>query len=153
MTKLCRTCGVAQPIERFPIVRKRSGQTYRTSPCRDCTNEYHRRHYERNRGRIRERQRKYQAAHASEHGDRFLCWTYSITKERLAALREAHEGKCGLCGIAGKKLVMDHDHSSGDVRGLLCSSCNVGLGMFGDSAERLRTAIAYLEKYAATAAR
>lgn len=51
---------------------------------------------------------------------------------------------CAICG-SEDRLVLDHDHTSGQVRQALCSSCNTGLGMFGEDRDRLRAAIAYLE--------
>lgn len=53
---------------------------------------------------------------------------------------------CELCRRPSAKLVLDHDHHTGLDRGYLCPSCNAGLGLFGDSPDRLRMAIAYLEK-------
>ena len=51
-----------------------------------------------------------------------------------------------LCCICGEKqeLVIDHDHRTGKVRGLLCGSCNKGLGFFKDNKKYLNSAIKYL---------
>jgi hypothetical protein len=43
------------------------------------------------------------------------------------------------------ELVVDHDHNTGAVRGLLCHSCNTGLGHLGDSVETLARALDYLQ--------
>ena len=53
---------------------------------------------------------------------------------------------CQLCNknLTGIRVCIDHDHVSGELRGILCSSCNTGLGHLGDSIEGLEKAIAYL---------
>jgi hypothetical protein len=69
---------------------------------------------------------------------------YGITEEQYKALTEHHQGKCGICDKPSDKLVVDHNHVTGKVRGLLCSNCNTALGLFGDSVETLRAAEGYL---------
>ena len=51
---------------------------------------------------------------------------------------------CPICG-SDDPLVIDHDHSTSEVRGLICDSCNLGLGKFKDNIQSLKNAIAYLE--------
>ena len=58
--------------------------------------------------------------------------------------------ECPICGkrtIAGvtSKLVLDHNHSTGEVRGWICDSCNTGIGRFKDNVELIKKAIEYLE--------
>ncbi len=58
---------------------------------------------------------------------------YGITPEQFFDLLVAQDGKCAICGGApkrGRNLSVDHDHSTGVVRGLLCVSCNTGVGYF-----------------------
>lgn len=67
---------------------------------------------------------------------------------------EAQAGRCGICRRTltnnvlndEEKLTLhvDHNHKSGEVRGLLCSNCNTGLGLFKDDPRRLKRAIRYL---------
>ena len=72
---------------------------------------------------------------------------YRITKEQHDAMHVAQGGRCAICrvAIAGSNCHVDHDHATGKVRGLLCETCNPGLGCFRDDPLRLRAAIAYLE--------
>ena len=59
---------------------------------------------------------------------------------------ESQGGVCAICGAMPKgRLAVDHDHATGQVRGLLCSPCNVALGFLRDDPIRLKAAIAYLE--------
>jgi signal transduction histidine kinase len=53
-------------------------------------------------------------------------------------------GGCGICGRKDVQLCIDHNHRTGFVRGLLCVSCNAGLGLFQDSERCLANAIDYL---------
>ena len=66
--------------------------------------------------------------------------------EELEVLKIVQGNKCKICDQEGP-LVVDHEHTSGIVRGLLCSRCNQGLGSFRDNPNYLSSAIAYLEKY------
>jgi len=71
-----------------------------------------------------------------------------ITEEEYTQLLEAQDNSCAICGFKPQKhekqLCVDHDHSTGKVRGLLCSSCNLGIGNFYDNSTRLRKAANYL---------
>jgi recombination endonuclease VII len=71
-----------------------------------------------------------------------------ITPEQYRKLVEIQVERCAICAAPpGKRdLHLDHDHSSGVVRGLLCHSCNVGLGFFKDNQVLLEKAIAYLAR-------
>jgi hypothetical protein len=73
-------------------------------------------------------------------------YLYKIHREELIQLNKAQEGKCAVCGQLpiGGELVVDHDHKTNKVRGLLCHKCNRGLGFFDDSIIKLGEAIMYL---------
>lgn len=62
------------------------------------------------------------------------------------ALFTKQRGLCAICGRPGdkKSLSLDHCHGSLRVRGLLCGSCNLALGLFADSIDRLEKAVQYL---------
>ena len=93
---------------------------------------------------------------------------YGITVEEWEALRAAQDYRCAICrrhedelprrNLGGRPrkdgtptaaalpLVIDHCHTGGTVRALLCPDCNIGLGMFGDDPHRLEAAAAHLRK-------
>lgn len=76
---------------------------------------------------------------------------YGITLEEYDALFVIQGGVCALCGEPSdserRLLSVDHCHDTGKVRGLLCSSCNMGIGIFNDDIESLEKAIAYLRSH------
>jgi hypothetical protein len=77
---------------------------------------------------------------------------FGITIDQYDRLLEEQRGVCAICKreeVKAKQgvimaLAVDHCHKTGKVRGLLCNSCNLALGKFGDDAGRLRAAINYL---------
>jgi Recombination endonuclease VII len=78
---------------------------------------------------------------------------YNLTAEQFVRMYTEQEGRCRICqialgGIMLKKLNIDHDHRTGRVRGLICRSCNMGLGNFKDNLQLLRSAVRYLEETA-----
>lgn len=69
-----------------------------------------------------------------------------LTKTAYQSILESQGGGCKICGsVPDARLAVDHCHETGNFRGLLCSHCNVALGLFGDNPERLRRAAKYLE--------
>jgi len=70
---------------------------------------------------------------------------YGMNQVQYEALFEAQRGCCAICRTkAARILDIDHDHQTGEVRGLLCKDCNIGIGRFKDQPERLESAIRYL---------
>jgi len=53
---------------------------------------------------------------------------------------------CDLCGVEGRKLVMDHNHKTNQFRGWICQNCNKGIGGLNDDIQMLQKAIDYLKK-------
>jgi predicted nucleic acid-binding Zn ribbon protein len=72
---------------------------------------------------------------------------YGLPGADLHAMIATADGHCSLCGnpFNGDNHI-DHCHTSGSVRGLLCSPCNTGLGQFRDNADLLRRAANYVER-------
>ncbi|WP_416070015.1 endonuclease VII domain-containing protein [Streptomyces sp. ME02-6979-3A] len=69
---------------------------------------------------------------------------YGLSIEQYREMCDAQSGACAVCGATDKDLHIDHCHTTGQVRGLLCQMCNMGLGHFADDPTRLKQAIAYL---------
>lgn len=95
---------------------------------------------------------KYRRTSANAH----LRRTYGITYDAYLEMLAKQGGVCKICGKAMARtrktgvlrlpLFVDHNHKTGRVRGLLCSPCNTGVGMFQESEELMNKAIAYLKE-------
>lgn len=74
---------------------------------------------------------------------------YGLSPEQYLDMLEKQQGKCAICKLeptSKRGLAVDHDHETGEVRGLLCGGCNTALGSFKDDPEVLTSAIEYLRK-------
>ena len=70
---------------------------------------------------------------------------YGLSVNAYASLYKAQKGKCAICKCKQKRrLAVDHEHDKKVVRGLLCISCNIGLGYFYDNKKFLSNASKYL---------
>lgn len=71
---------------------------------------------------------------------------YGLSDSEFKAMLKAQSGKCAVCRRpqGGKMIAVDHCHKTGKVRGLLCSNCNMGIGLLQDSPKLLRKAAKYL---------
>lgn len=72
---------------------------------------------------------------------------YNLTLDQFDSMAEAQDHLCAICGVQPDLLHVDHEHTTGTVRGLICGSCNRGLGMFKDNkTDSLYGAIQYLNR-------
>lgn len=140
-TKRCPRCREVKPFSEFGTATSNQGTTRKAGFCKACFNEYQFQRRDRDRERFNNAGLKFHLIRA--------CKTAGIT---LAQYQRALEDQMGLCKICHQpqrsgyhtRLSIDHDHVTGKFRGLLCSSCNSGLGHFGDDLALLEEAIQYL---------
>tara|TARA_R110001632_G_scaffold70241_1_gene163687 strand:+ start:4076 stop:4459 length:384 start_codon:yes stop_codon:yes gene_type:complete len=124
----CIKCNEVKPDESFQIRKKNGLHRYE---CRPCVSEWQKEYRKNNKELIR-----LQAA----------ARTYNITIEAAYELYSIKE--CGICNrdiLNNKSKCIDHCHTTGKVRGILCTQCNTGLGMFKDNKEFLTNAIKWIK--------
>ena len=120
--KACIECGVVKPLDEFHI-----GRAYadgHNNVCKPC-----------------------QIVKSREYALRSL---FGITQADYDAMLEAQGGVCTICGEpckSGRNLAIDHDHETGEVRELLCSGCNTGIGNFRENATALENAAVYIRRH------
>ena len=151
MTLLCTKCKQEKPSSEFRPVKseakgavsqKPSNRDYRFSWCRPCCAEDARDRLSRISEDPQSRGQHKQAKRATHYRT-----TYGITLGEYDKLNAFRQKGCWICGRPGKLrgLSVDHNHKTGQIRGLLCQSCNRGLRWFSDDPTRLRNAATYLE--------
>lgn len=77
------------------------------------------------------------------------CAKYRISTDDVISILDMQDDACPICGktITLETAHIDHDHKSGKVRGLLCSQCNLGIGLLHDNSEVLNRAAAYIRSH------
>lgn len=159
-TLTCRMCGDTKPLDQF--VKQPNCKNGRRPRCKRCHAAKERQWRLDNpeeslrRERARDRTKDYEKGlewkrryYASPKGRIALLrghlkHQYGMTLEEFRAMADRQEQRCLLCKQKPSRLVVDHCHSTGRIRGLLCDKCNTGLGFFGDDVEQFRRAIEYL---------
>lgn len=80
----------------------------------------------------------------SDPYERYIRTKYGLTMHDYNYMMANQNGRCKICREKPDKLVVDHDHGTGKVRGLLCNSCNTGLGLLQDAPAVLQSALMYI---------
>lgn len=97
--------------------------------------------------RVREYYHRNRAKKIQRNRDYRLKTKFGISLELYALMIAERNGLCDICKRISNgrgSLHVDHDHATGKIRGLLCSNCNLALGMFQDSRETILAAERYL---------
>src|SRR4051812_8815902 len=123
---ICVKCGDDKADEEF--VFRKKGLPRRRLTCRSC-DTINRRRYPKTSGPSGKNRTKKIRKNFSKTG---------VTATQYAQMLENQHGGCKICGGTGKRmLAVDHCHSIGKIRALLCVRCNIGLGYFLDNPELL----------------
>lgn len=133
----------------------RADERFRAKPeNRAKKAEYDKRYNALHHDRIQERERlrNLTPRRKRQMKNKNLRLRFGITVEQYESLLEKQGGVCACCGEPPdmkspktQMLHVDHDHKTGKVRSLLCQGCNLGIGHFAESKEKLTRAIVYLE--------
>lgn len=133
-TKVCTTCKVEKDINEFYLRGGNYSPNSRKSKCKECDKK-----------RVAETYWKDPSVYQNNHLKR----NYGITLNEYNQMLMEQGHRCKTCGTTepgGKhgKFMVDHSHNTGEVRGLLCKSCNIALGEVGDNINTLQKMIEYL---------
>ena len=144
--KACRKCGTITPLEK--LARGAKHTAGRRWLCKECVNASQRARYcpERNR----KYKQKYDAQDPLRKRRSVLKTLYGLTLEDFDTLLQKQNNRCAICntttpGGRWQTFHIDHCHETKQIRGLLCTSCNNGLGRFKHDSALLQKAALYLK--------
>lgn len=132
-----------KPCKRGHVAERRTSD----SSCRECLRERCR--SDKVRRYARERTKRLRAEDPKRARTLHLKQRYGISELRYVEMKMEQGGRCAMCrtshpGGRYGRFHVDHDHVTGEVRGLLCGLCNKGLGALRDNPDLLRSALTYL---------
>ena len=139
--KRCTKCGKDRPAASYYVQRdKRRGKQYEMGTCPIC---------------LHAKFRVWRQTNPEASRAQTRLFLYGISSENYNHLRAEQNDKCAICGRPETKtmrgrvisLAVDHDHETGEVRGLLCSHCNTLIGLGREDEVILRAAIEYLDRF------
>jgi hypothetical protein len=133
--KVCSKCGKEKPVSEFP--KSKNLKCGYDSWCRKCkspsTKAWAKKQTKAKKGQM--------------YRKSIMKKKYGLTETDYLKLISDQGGKCAICPtiLSETRICVDHCHTTGKIRGLLCMNCNTGLGHFKDNTELLNSAIQYLQ--------
>ncbi len=130
--KTCKDCGQEKPLSNYFT------NTLKYSVCKSCKNEKSKAWNKKNPEKVKQQRRKTR-----------LKTKYGLTVEQYNTMLEKQKCVCYICGgvNSDRALAVDHCHTTGAVRKLLCTNCNTLIGQAKDNIDLLNKAINYLKEH------
>lgn len=128
--KVCSGCGDSKDVSCFHTHRQTRDKL--RAKCKECTNKENKQWAEENQDKRK-----------SSHYNR----TYGLSYQEIMDMHRRVNNLCEICSDKKELLHVDHSHSSGKVRGLLCMRCNLLLGKIEENSNLFPKLFDYLEKY------
>ena len=111
--------------------------------------KYGKQYYKDHHKKAKEYDKKYRKNNPEKRRFARIKATYGLSHQDWLKMWEEQDGRCIICGMAfatPTNAQVDHDHNTGEIRGLLCNHCNFAIGLFNDNPEFMIRAIKYLRK-------
>ena len=142
----CNTCGSKKEVNEDNFIKRSDNKLGWRRQCRCCV-------------KYRRSINEYTEEGILKKSNEQLKIKFGLTRTELEAIYIAQNMSCKICGTEGlvhgikksykdkiKTLHVDHCHATGKIRGLLCNSCNVAMGMMNDDIDIMKNAIKYIEE-------
>ena len=127
--KLCPKCKQAKPLSDFG--RDKRAKSGKAVYCRPCN-------------RVKSQKQRDRDPNLNKRNH--LRYRYGLTLEEVADMMLDQGNACAVCGTENGRLVIDHNHDTGKIRGLLCDSCNCAIGFVKEDPKIIKSLLKYLKK-------
>jgi glutaredoxin-related protein len=139
--KKCTKCGEVKPLDQFSNhIRHKDGKRFRCKACEAVDSK---------EAKLKKLSEDYEGTRLKER-EQNLKRMFKMSIETYDEKLKAQGGVCAICGglcKSGRRLSVDHNHTTGKIRDLLCGNCNGGLGKFLENPELLLKAADYIRKH------
>ena len=166
--KTCRVCGEEKPLDEYH--KNKGNKDGHLNACKKCVLQQSKEYRSENRDKILEYKKEYYSRpenkdrrseymkdyfskpeNKDREKSRQLQKKYGITLDEYNQMFTDQNGCCAVCGKHEsnqvRSLAVDHDHETGEVRELLCTSCNTSLGLLQENEEILLSMLAYIRRH------
>ena len=156
-SKICKSCSVEKSVSEFHIAKKpgtigSDGYMRKTicykSYCKECLRKIQRERYHKLDDEKKRQRRQNNSCNNFEYRQSYRLKThFGLTTEEFSAMIEQQNNKCKICECYMVPPQVDHNHTTGKVRALLCRSCNTSLGLLKEDSKILYNMISYINDY------
>lgn len=149
--KICKRCNISRPLIQFdPHKTAKDGLRGYCKPCRNAAQSLY---YQKHKLERRSYDQAYYRRNPDKWRDEQLRRKFGITIENYRIILDQQDGKCLIClrsaaDFPGQRwLAVDHCHATGQIRGILCHSCNRAVGLFQDNPDLMIKAAQYVQRF------
>jgi hypothetical protein len=147
-SKVCSKCKLLKPASDYWTRLRRGKRGLRTA-CKQCDKEVHNQYVDLNRDKINEQ--NYRCQQSPQGRETYYQRNFGISLDFYNQQLSKQENRCAGCDThisqLKQRLAVDHNHITGQIRGLLCGNCNRSLGLIKESRETLQRLADYLDRW------
>lgn len=146
--KICNKCLIEKPFSNFHIAKQGKSSPVLKSFCKECMREYQREKYQLLNTTEKRKRREKNPCNTFEWRQQYrLKNRFGLTTEEFSAMVLEQNNKCKICECEMDTPQIDHNHTTGKVRSLLCRPCNTSLGLVKEDTKILYNMISYINAY------
>jgi hypothetical protein len=143
--KVCNLCKIEKPFSDFHIAKQGKNAPIYKGRCKECYRKKEIQKYHSLTPEEKAQKRKSNPCNTPEYRKQYKLKTYyGLTVEEFSSMILKQNNQCKICQDQLENPQVDHCHTTGKVRGILCRACNTSLGLLKENVNTLRNMISYI---------